>query len=110
MTTTIRFRIAAFLTGFAALVAGYWTVQLYPLYTHTGPAPGAGAQYVFVLIPSAAVACVASLAAVTLAVPALARDATSRSSVRWATATVAVLTSAVLVAFWVHAAMHQLGR
>jgi hypothetical protein len=110
MTTDTRFRIVAFLTALAAFVAVYWIFQLYPLYTHTGSGPGTGAQYVFLLIPSAALSCLAALSAVALAIPVLVRDPASRSTVRWTTATVAALTTAVFCAFWIHAWMHQIGR
>jgi hypothetical protein len=109
MTIPFRIRLATVLTGFAALVAAYWIVELYPLYTHTGPAPGAGAQYVFVLIPSAALAGIASLAAVALLVPLMIRDRSTRSAGRWTIAGFAVISAGVFATFWVHVALRNLG-
>jgi hypothetical protein len=105
-----RFRIATGLTVCAAGIVGYWIAELYPFWTHTGPAPGAGAQYVFVLIPTAAVACLASLTAVTLIVPDLRRNASLRSPLRVTVAIIALSMALMLCAFWANFGINVFSR
>jgi hypothetical protein len=108
MARILRFRLAYFLTALAAAIAAYWSVVLYPYWTHTGSAPGSGGQYVFVLIPTAALAWVAALTAIALIVPVLVKETSSRSGVRIAAATVASVTALAVSAFWLHVAMHSI--
>src|SRR5437588_1318405 len=109
MPILFRIRLATVLTSFAVLVAVFWIIQLYPFYTHTGPAPGSGAQYVFALIPSAALAAIASLAAVALMLPMMIEDVSIRSPGRWTIVGAAVITAGIFVVFWVHAGLRNLG-
>jgi len=106
MTMVSRFRLAYLLTAVAAATAAYWIVELYPSWTSTGPAPGAGAQYVFILLPTAALACLASLAAVGLSIPVLARDSSARSAIRVTAAGTALVIALALCAFWIHVGIH----
>ncbi len=106
MNDTNRVRIAHWLTVVAAGIAVFWLLQLYPLLTHTGPAPGAGAQYVFVLIPTLAVATLVSVAAVALAGPALRRDASLRRPLTVAALASSAVLMVLLLLFWVRFAVN----
>jgi hypothetical protein len=104
MTDSNRIRIAHGLAVAAAGITVFWLVQLYPFLTHTGPAPGAGAQYVFVLLPTLAFATLASLTAVSVAGPVLWRDRSLRTPFSLAALIAGTALSLLLVVFWVRLA------
>ena len=61
-------------TAVSLTILAYWIVVLRPFLTHTGPAPGAGAQYVFVLLPTLALATIGCLASAWIGERILRRD------------------------------------
>jgi hypothetical protein len=98
MTPAASLRLAGFLVGAALAIAVLWWWALWPMLTRTGPAPGAGAQYVFLLLPTAALAAVAALGGATLAGRALGGPAGARrAGVLVAGGLLAALASAAFV-------------
>ena len=58
MSPTRRLIALDLMIAGAIAVEWYWLVVLWPFLTGTGPAPGAGAQYVFILLPTVAMSTV----------------------------------------------------
>ncbi len=90
----------------SAGISVFWLLQLYPLLTHTGPAPGAGAQYVFVLLPTLALATLVSAAAVALAGPVLRRDTSLRRPLTVAALASSAVLTVLLLLFWIRFAIN----
>ena len=76
MTPRTRIWLATALVAMGVLIPLVWYAMLRPFLRGEGPSPGAGAQYVFVLLPSIALAAIALVAGGTLAY--LARQHPSR--------------------------------
>ena len=80
-----------------AAIMGLWLIALWPMLTRTGPSPGAGAQYVFALIPSLAAAACLFVVAAFLAARDRSTRAWQRVTVTAISAVGAVALTAVLV-------------
>jgi hypothetical protein len=101
MTTTQRFALSALLTAIAVTIVTFWAVELYPLITRTGPAPGAGGQWVFAFLPMVGLATVLSMSAVGLEMPLLIRDRALRTPLRLVAGAGATVLAALLAFYWV---------
>src|SRR6266446_9402317 len=77
MTSLRRLRVAAVLTVAGLAISLFWLIRRF--FAHPPPGTGAQTQYVFFFLASAAVATLASGAAVGLAVPILVREPALRS-------------------------------
>jgi uncharacterized membrane protein len=100
MEDRTTFWIVRGLTVIAIGIVVFWLVLLYPILSHTGPSPGAGAQYVFVMLPSLAIAAILCLWSAWLAERALRRDHSTRTALNLATTAVATLVGIALSVWW----------
>jgi len=98
MTSLRRLRVAAVLTVAGLAISLFWLIRRF--FAHPPPGTGAQTQYVFFFLASAAVATLASGAAVGLAVPILVREPALRTPTRIAFSLAAALTALLVLTFW----------
>jgi hypothetical protein len=89
---------AASIVGLAIPV--FWLVVLWDFLHHRGPSPGAGAQYVFILMPTMALAMILLGVSAAAHVQALARDPSARRPVNWMITGISGLGFLVMTAYW----------
>ena len=90
-------------------VPSAWLVALWPFITGRGSSPGAGAQYVYALVPTVAVSTIGLLVASPLQLRELRRSLVRPSWPFAVLAACGLLGAAVLVAYWIWVARRVLG-
>src|SRR4051794_23195104 len=100
VSTRTQTRAATLLVLAGVAVLAAWGRALYPLWSRTGPAPGAGAQYVFILIPSVVVAAVLLATGTLWLARVRARDPAHRSAARLAVLALGIVATGVAL-YWV---------
>ena len=105
MTSKARLRLAHAGTASAALIAGIWLYTLYPMLTRTGPSPGAGAQYVFLMLPTVGIATLLALGSTVTGAHVLRSDPQFRGPLHTMLVFSSAALTTLLVSFWIRFAL-----